>query len=660
MPGRSTSQAFDLVFEDPDDPEHPIGVMLARPDRRPLVLQEVFEPTELGAISPPRPVPVVWNTWTGGAGVARPIEGVRGAFTIARNACTRFGRSVTPAGGLHEISLAGLSLPPGRINGFAPYGSDVVVLTDDNRPLLIREHGAGIVQQATTLLPGWRSEDATVFAGWLYIGSTAPNLDFVRFNATSGWQQLNTSGTLRRQRIATTSWTRGGVPRRRMIAMGPDGGLMWTTGDEPFNADHWSSEVPLETPYGLQRLLAAPRHVYGIGPGGVSDLTENGETPLITGDSWVKNYDPSNGANGVLYDGDLYLAGANGVARIGLEGRLVDVSENVSLGHLQPAEIPVGGRPRALFTVDGWLCMVTHTDATVTSQLWYGMRRERTGAVTPWPFTWHGSECDLVGQDVTAACVVSPPGRPRRILFGTLDTTTGATRLWWHTLARYGSPIQDYRFGGEADRMDYARDWAITFTDEDLGDPASTKDPLWWEVLGKHLGGPNSLTIEAANRDGAWVTQGTATMGYDRFGAHGVRDTTLSVRVTGANSETVPALLEAVKGSWVVTVEESATVAVPLVFGQGVPLLNGDEDAVDAAVTFARLVHLTRFSSVMATRWDGARVRVRVEQGIRRRWQEPDNGQGWLAGAELNITILSRPMIHDVGDLHDVGLRHDF
>lgn len=655
MPGRQTSEAYDLVFTDDAEPEgyQTIGVMLARPGGRQVMsIEELFEPTEVGSVSPPRPVPVVWDEWRGGAGLAKPVEGVRGAYTIARNACTRFG-SVTPAGGLHEYALP--SGTPG-ILGFAALGSDIVILTGGPSPLLLRNYGLGPVDPGTTLAAGSVCYDATMFRGALYIATGTQ--DLVKFDGVN-WQQGATA-QLGRGRMATVNWTRQGSSRRRIVATNTSGtAFRYTTGDDPLNPAHWSAEVAVESAWPLQQLVAAPRHVYGIGPGGVFDLTEDGETPCITGNLWADNYDPSNGAAGILYDGGLYVATTTGTWRVRLDGQLVDVMEDVSIGHLQPGEIPVSGRPRAYAVIDGWLAQLSYTIQTATSQLWYGMRRERSGAPVPWPMIWHGSECDLVNQDVSAIHVASPPNAQRRLILATRDLQTGATRLWWHDLPKYGSPIGDYLYGQAADRMGYARDWSITFTQERLADPGSTKDPLWWDVLGRYLGGPNTLTVSAAGRDGASVEQGTASTDDVRIGASGVRDKAITVSVAGQNSESVPAVLDALKGSWVVTVDESATIAVPVIFGRGVSLLNGAEDGQDADLTFTLLSRLTQRKSVELVRWNGERLRVRVEQGIRKRWQESPDGQGWLEGAVLVLTVLSRPMMHDLGDLHDIGLRHD-
>lgn len=656
MAGKVTPESYDLVFSNPEQPDVPIGVMLVRPPkgRGPAILNEVLEPAELGAVSPPRPVPVIIDRWSDGAGVARRVEGVSGGYRLARNACTRFG-GVTPAGGLHEVPMLG---PPTTIYKMVAYKGDVLLMTLDNNPLILR---GSVPPLAYTvhLTQNCATQDPVVFQGALYIVSGSP-VSLIRYDGTT-WSEAPAAALPQFSRMAAVTWTRAGVPRRRLVATSGNGGAFYyTTGDNPFNPAHWSSAVPIESEWPIQQLVASARHVYAIGPGGVFDLTENGETPCITGETWAKNYDPSNAATGVLYDRSLYVAARFGTFAIALDGRLVDTLEDVSIGHLQPAELPTGGQLSVLGTLDGWLTQVTWNQQAAKSQLWYGIRRERSGSAAPWPITWHGSECDIPGQRVLCTCVAAPLGAPRRMYIATQDLTTGRPRLWWHDLPKYGSPLQDYWHGDAADRMGYARDWDIIQTEETLGDLGSVKDPLWWDVSGRGLGGPNRLTVSAAERRGPFVEQGSATTDTEaRFGAHGVRDTALTVKVTGANSETVPAVLDQVKGTWVVTVEESATVQVPVMYGRGVALLNGAEDLQDADLTFEALVALTKHGSIAATRWNGDLLEVRIEQGVRRRWIEDADGSGWIDGAILTLTMVAQPMRHDVGHRHDLAFRHD-
>lgn len=658
MPGSQTQESYDLVFIDDLEPEGygRVGVMLARPPKtsgQTASIEQVFEPTELGQVSPPRPVPIIWDDWRAGGGVAKPVDGVSAAYAVGRNACTRFG-SVTPAGALHEMDLSHLPAH-GRITRMFVTRGHVLCLTSSQYPFLILDGSGPIVLGTADLAPGTVLGDAAILQNQVYIACEAGPM--VKWDNTGVWTQADESIT--RARIASVTWTRGGVPRRRLVATNATStAFVYTTGDDPMNPAHWSSEVPIESTWPVQELIAGPRHVYATGPGGVFDLTETGETPCITGDTWANNYHPSNGASGVLYDNRLYYGGVNGTFAISLEGVLVDAMEDVSISRLRPGDLPVGGRPSPLLVVDGWLTQFTYSAPTQTSQLWYGMRPERYGVQAPWPMLWHGSECDVVGLSVNWHCVVAPPTGPRRMYLACTDAATGASRLFWHELPKYGSPLADYAFQ-QPDRMHYARDWSVTQTEEVLGDPASTKTPLWWDLVGQNLGGPNRLTVAVAGRDGAYVTQGTATTDDVRFGAQAVADKGLSVRTTGANSEDVPSVLHAVKGSWVVTVEESATAVLPVIFGQGVDLVHGGEDTQDGDLTFALLLRMTERQSVRCIRWDGAEVRVRLEQGMRRRWQESPDGQGWLDGAIITMTTLTRPLYHDVGDLHDIGLRHD-
>lgn len=657
-----TAEAYDLLIEDPVSPLEPVGLMLARNPGRsgrpsPLQLEEVLEAEDLGVVNPPKPVPVVWDSWLGGGAVSKPMPNVANTYQKSANACTRYG-VISPAGGLHEVTLSHLPKVVPKINHLVDFKGQLVILTNDNQPLLIQP-GEEVPIIATTLQAGTFCEDAAVFGGNLYV--CGGNTDITRYTPEGAWQQAAVGGVLARSRLARVNWTRQGIPRWRLISTHPNGSaVLYTTGDDPLNPAHWGPTLTLEAAWPAQDLVATRKHCYGIGPGGVFDITENGETPTITGETFSQNYDPSNGASGVVYDGALYICCATGTYRVSLTGEIQDVLEDVSIGHLQPAEIDAGGRPRWMGVVDGWLCQVLYIDSTQTSELWFGMRRERMGQAVPWPMIWHGSECNIVGQDVTAACVVSRGGKSRRLYFGTIDAVTGQTRLFYQTLPKYGSPVQDYLFGADVDRMDYAPTWSIVFTELTLGDPSTWKNPYRWHTLSRFLGGPNQLSISVAPRgaDADYVLQGSATSDDAEVGSVEVRSKGLTVKIDGTNQETVPAVLESLRGSFVVTADETATVMLEVVFGRGVPLLNGAEDPQDADVTFGRLLELTAHPRLEATRWNGERVGVRIEQGLRRRWREDALGEDWVDGAVLVLSVLDRVMHHDVGDLHDSGWTH--
>lgn len=641
--------AYDVVFGSDD---RVIGYQLAAP-----VVNFNADPGRLDEQVRNADVPRIVDNLDAGMGWSRRVANVPNGYSYGLPAYTRApGGIFMPPGKLTAIPVSGAGWNPAvGIFDSVMFNGSIYLIPGGGDAILGLASDGSVADVVHTFPAGFDVRCATVFNNRLYVGGVG---GLAYLDALGSWSSVVAGSRLQ---LRTASWRPLGVPTDMLIAVNGTGReITWCpiTAD-PMNPSLWSAPVAVgpDRRYGIQRLVAAPRHIYMLRPDGVWDMDELG-TRAYNLTPWVEeSADQANGRWGLHVGDGLYYAHTQGLAFVP-----TDASESAQRrpewaqpGYGLPYEGPIRGTPTAgtLVAGVGMVGLSTGSGGYLMAGKRGGPGAEASNGQAT--HTWHGAEAILAGNvtHLRPWTIPAAGGLPR-LLIAEQQSAAPQTHLWWQSLPTMGSPLQDMLWGGGF----VPADAASLFLPADPWDrPSSVKTLLQFDMITERIqyGSDVFRAYARADEDTAWTDYGTAEDGSNTSLAplETVEGRYIQVRVDAVGHPILRSLeLRSAVG---VELREARRYSLLLAYDNA--LRNGR--ARESSDPERKLDDLRSLLGRICTLDDGSpsgpsRVRVlQVLPGQKRPMGGPSraaaNGAegAWMVTAEVLVSILDRPFRWD-------------
>jgi hypothetical protein len=641
---------FDIVFESDD---RLLGFQLAEPSTR-----FELDPARLDEQARHADVPRVIDNLDAGMGYSRRIGTVPNGYAYTLPGyCRAPGGIFMPAGKLTPITLPAAGWTPSWLIASKRFNTKIYVFSNQRWVLRIADDGASMTIFAT--LAG-DIAGAAVFNNRLYV-STSVGLYYLD-GTTMAWS-APAAGVIRGQ-LEVVNWRPLGVPTDVLVGISNDfgrNGIRWC----PITADpmvdgNWSAPVRVgaDLQYGINTIVAAPRHVYFTRPNGCYDMDELG-TRTFNIAPWVaESVDYYNGWWGMAVGDGLYYAHSQGLAWIPTTGEAQYKPEWATPGWGLPYEGPIRGFPVTSCLYQGWGLLAQWAPEIEAQTYLSAGRRDPGGAAGSMAYgqashIWHGAEAIVPGGVMHMApySLEWASGQPRLLL----TSQDGASvTAYWQSLAKWGNPLQELIWGGGF----VPEDHASLFLPADPWDrPSSVKTLLQMDMVTERLD-PASRTLRAyarADEETAWADYGTAETGA--YTGLAPLETTegrfITTRVDAIGSPILRSL--ELRSAIGVELREARSYTVILAWDNALKGARGRETADPER----RLEDLRSLLGRICTLDDGSadgtrRVRVlQVHAGERRPMGGPARAGAagtvgaWAVTARVMVSVLDRPFRWD-------------
>lgn len=631
-----------------------VPLMLIR-DGKPAVTQHLQMPAEQGKAVPLRQQVWLWQNAGGGAGASyqSPDADATGMVEIGTDVWLRDAGAATGAGERVEVPLPpGLAGAVGRICAVVPRWRGAVWLATTTRHLLrvVDPLAPGLVTTSAPLLV----ESLAVWGAGLVAAGREGNLHYMtseipgsgdtapafngRFLATPYWvigNQLATGG----------SAGQGGTGAPRLIATSPDGtGYYHLAAADPRVSANWSSLVRVvpagHEEYPIVGTAQSTRVVWFPTAEGVRGATQTGYSPNFN--PWMKaRYDIRNGVGSVYWRNAIWYPHRDGLVMVRTDGTLQDAPIWVQFGAGRANQTSVWGRPRALCPAGDYL-YVAYFDGTDS----YLMALTLDGQGQP---RWYGAEAVIRGQEITLIHAVSSTQLYLATIVngtGSYDLGTGVMKLWVQRLPFSDSPLTDIRRGYSWRSQP---SWSVTLprVDDYSSDPKQVQQVDL--VAPVNLTGGNTVAIETSPDDGPFTTVATAVQGprYSSSPSGPVlQGVAVQPRVTVTNNPVFPVVVRSV-AMWTTADPQVTTVKhYRVVVDAGATLRNkrGTEKR-DPRLVVNDVLALQGAPEIPFVDETGQSMKVRLEPSVQAQLLEREDGRGWVALLELDLTVLRPPVI---------------
>ncbi|HEY5420138.1 MAG TPA: hypothetical protein VIL10_05340 [Marmoricola sp.] len=634
-----------------------VHYQLHRASGRPAIVQGRFGPGDITQQQHAQDVPRIWDDFSGGGGYSRRSSSAPNGYAWCIGD-PRYQRAFMPAGKLVEMEMPGgfgvgqafdsisitgriFLLGGGRVTGIPQGGADPWVayqLPDGQNPLSAAAIGGGIVMG--------------VLEGTL-----------LRYDYTAATWARSANASF--NYVAVAYWVVGGYGAARLVGAGgasaPNGLRFWpadpTLPGDVMNLDDWSAEYPVGAPsVPIVGLVVAPvggaDHAYVIKSDGIYDLDHRGHYSNLT-PYWRHGYDPVNGGCSLVHDRYIYARHLRGLDRVRVgRGNDADTPEWCYPGMGLPNETPVHGVVTALALDGPWVVAALFNGQD--TYICYGMSRDQPGVQPgPGPILWHMALAKIDGVVISELNVHTYLSTPWLFMAG--ESSVGAgVRVFRQALPKAATPLQAlerHRLYG-ADPYPLASTATIVLPTDDWDDATAYKVLRRFDVQLDNLGTDVTAELFAQAEGGAWQSQGQMTTS-PRETVIPVEPLTagyqIGTRVDLASTETVPALLRALKARAAVSVDATEQRVYHLHLGQATEGLNRARDRRDPEVLFAQLWSLQMEGPVALRDHRGRELSVKVENVAQEEVEVPGSaGRRWEMVAVVSLTVLQRPGYWDV------------
>jgi hypothetical protein len=431
------------------------------PQKRPRTVEGTLTPADATQAFQPAGVPQEWSDFSAGGGYSFEDSRVPNGYAWAKNVWTMQPNAALPSGKLTPITFDD---PPNE-----PYGEITRgVETETNVYLTAGRHAIKIPQGTGTPvhLKDFVAEsgfsDYRVTSVCLYLG----RLQWGGYRSDSGAASylfdhtVETDAFAHNDMVAWHVGSVGGVDAGNnwaewlFASVANDTAIRYTNSTTPITSSNWTPADSAGLPVGSQRfsiqnIVTARQSPYLIVQDGVYAVQRNGQyipniTPHHRSMTWQHN-----GVASTLVSGRLFTNLFNAIDMVvNLDGQVNDTPFFVQPGADLPNETPVAGNCWAMCQDGDWLVAAIYNTGRQTSYLCWGKPRSSVpGAPGIGNFIWHMSPCVIEGERVTWMKRISPFGEPR-LLIATRTVDTETTKLYWMSLPRDGSILQDLASGG--------------------------------------------------------------------------------------------------------------------------------------------------------------------------------------------------------------------
>jgi hypothetical protein len=643
---------YELTLESSD---LKLGFNLARDGGRAPVITTEMNPARLDEAARNADVPRVIDNLDAGMGYSRRLAAVPNGYAYTLPGYTRSpGAIFCPAGKLTEITLPPTGTGPGQWTPYAIkdsmfFGDSVFLAGLGNDMLRIEPFNPYTAQVDHQFAPPFTADSVVVFNNRLYFGG-GQGLAYRDLPPGGGWSAVSTG--VARGYLKAVTWRPLGVPTQVMIGSSLDfngGAVRWVpiTAD-PMVDNNWAAPVPVgaDRRYGINRIETAPQHAFMFRPDGVYDLDELG-TRAFNIAPWVAQaVDGQNGAWGMHMGNGLYYSTTQGLAFVPTTGEAQYRPEWAQPGWGLPYEGPIFGTPFAGTLHQGW----SMVGISVSGTTYVMAGRRDQAAYGQSTHIWHGAEAILPGTvtHMKVHMIELTAGSPR-LLIAITDFLTGAPRLYWQSLTKWGSPIQEMLFGGPFEPAPLSS----LFLPADPWDrPSAVKTLLELDIVAERLTTANILKLYGGADQDALTAQGTATEGT--YNAFAPLETTegryLNVRVDAVGSPILRSLeLRAAVG---IDLREARVYRVVLGYDNGLATPRGRETRDPEQ----KLNDLRTMLGRVVTLEDEYPMRVRVLQVLapeRHQSSAPNRAGSWMMVVPIMVSILDHPFYYDRADRYD-------
>ena len=228
--------------------------------------------------------------------------------------------------------------------------------------------------------------------------------------------------------------------------------------------------------YAITNIAATNRIPFIIKGDGVYGIESSGVyCPNYTPDLQV-NTSSDNGSVAVYFAGKLFVGTPQGLLMVDVSDKQrQDVPTYVSPSFFLSNETPIFGLPTAYTIDNGWL-VISLWNGT-DSHVCYTRPRETTQATFPNPMIWHGSECTIEGEKITAMRKIVHTNGLSFIYIGTRRTADDTWHLYRLSVPVEGDPFMDYLQNQKAGTPghEFATECKMYLPFQDADDPNAKK-----------------------------------------------------------------------------------------------------------------------------------------------------------------------------------------
>lgn len=644
MSNRSRGK-FDITLEASDVK---LGFNLAREAGRPAVVTTELSPGRLDEQARNADVPRIIDNLDAGMGFSRRVESVPNGYAYTHPGYTRApGGIFCPAGKVTEIPLPGAgSWDPAPIFDSQSFEEQIWLINQGRHVLRLNADWAGVTV-TNAFAAGFTGEHAAVFNNRLYFSGGG---GLAYHDAGGGYSGIF---AVPRINLGVANWRPLGVPTDVLIGVSSQNNwssVRWC----PITADptidgSWSSPVAVgaDRRYPINRTVTAPRHAFFFRPDGVYDMDELGARAFNIA-PWVREgADSNNGIWGISIGSDLYYSHSQGLALVPTSGEAQYEPVWAHPGWGLPYEGAVRGQPFSGTLHNGW-ALLGIGDAQ-TTYICAGRRDQNAfGAAT---HVWHGAEAVLNGRITHMKVHPSGPGGSwPRLLIATIEAgTPNVHRLYWQSLSKLGTPVQELLLGGEFSPADASS----LFLPADPWDrPSSVKTMLQFDLLTERLTEANILKLYAGADEGGYTEQGATVDGtYSSFAPLELTE-----------GRYIRTRIDAIGSPILRSVELRAAVGVDLREARVYTVILGYDNALKTGASREtrdperRMMDLRTMLGRVVILEDEYPMRVRVLQVMapeRRQLGAPNRAGAWALVVSFSVSILDHPFRWDGADRYD-------
>lgn len=656
--GQRGRGGFDLVL---DSGDLLMGFVfdrsaVTRSTQAPAIRTEIG-PARLGSGPQSADTPRTIDSLENGMGFSRRVDRAPAGYAHCLPGYTRApGAILSPPGKLTAVALPASWDTNAIVDSWV--ANDTVFLVTQGRQVL-QLVGASPNGPATVAFDGgsgWRGWGATIFNNRLYVSGAFGGLAY--YDLATGVWTGPASPVVPRAYPVSVTWRPLGVPTQVLVALDPSAawGARWCPiYADPMVGANWSAAVPIGTDraYIATGAVAAPRHVYFTKADGVYDIDELGARSYNIA-PWIgENRDGNNGLWAMHTGAGLYYGHSQGLAYVPTQG---EAQNDPLWAHPTwglPYEGPIRGVATAGALHQGWrlVGLFDNLGGTATSYVCAGLPSQAAyGNAT---HVWHGAEASLPGM-VTHMKVHTPVwigGWPMLLICTTDLQTPPTVHVYWQSLPKIGSPIQEMLLGGAFVPGPAA---SLFLPTDDWGQPAAIKTLLEIDMVTANLSSTATLQAWAKADEGDWADQGTADLGA--FTSFRPVSPTSGRSVSARIDCSGPSILRSLelRSALGIELREARTYDVVLGADDGLRTPRGAQWRDPER----RLMDLRGMLGRVVTVDDGTgpRMRCRVLQvlpGARRPIGAPVRAGAWTMTAELTVTVLDRPFRYDADDVFD-------